>query len=88
MSTLPVTSQRSTAPLDVMSTFTDSTMSRNTSLFLYLSPSRRQLTAPVTCMVALRDSWARLRRSKGASSLRTPSCVMYSFSASGLRIWG
>lgn len=35
-----------------MSRLTSSTMSRNTSFLLYLSPGRRQLTAPVTVRVA------------------------------------
>ena len=101
-----MTSLRSTVPLAVMSTFTVSTMSRYTSFFLYCRPSRRQLTAPVTCIVVLRDSSARrcvwvrkgtrrkgtcggrTRRSVGSSSECTPSCVMYSFSDSALRIWG
>jgi hypothetical protein len=36
----------------LMSRLTSSTMSRNTSFLLYLSPGRRQLTAPVTVSVA------------------------------------
>ncbi len=41
------------APLLLMSTLTCSTMSRKISLRLYLMPSRRQPTAPVTASVAL-----------------------------------
>lgn len=44
--------QTGCAPVLLMSRLTSSTMSRNTSFLLYLSPGRRQLTAPVTVSVA------------------------------------
>lgn len=49
MMILPLTSQRSTVPLLDISTLTCSTMSRNTSFFLYFILSVRHPTAPVTC---------------------------------------
>ncbi len=49
MCILPMTSERSTSPLLLSSTLTVSTMSRNTSFFLYRMPFRLQPTAPVTC---------------------------------------
>jgi hypothetical protein len=50
------------APFWLSSALTDSTMSRKISLRLYLMPSRRQPTAPVTASVALLAAAASLAR--------------------------
>mmetsp|Transcript_28611 Transcript_28611/g.39526 ORF Transcript_28611/g.39526 Transcript_28611/m.39526 type:complete len:216 (-) Transcript_28611:382-1029(-) len=82
MSTFPLTSDRSTVPFADMRRLTLSIMSRNTSFFLYLIPSRRCPTAPVTCRVAL------LFTASVFLSLEVsrPCWVMYSFRISGVRI--
>mmetsp|Transcript_60320 Transcript_60320/g.143364 ORF Transcript_60320/g.143364 Transcript_60320/m.143364 type:complete len:262 (+) Transcript_60320:299-1084(+) len=83
MSTSPVTSLRSTVPLEDMSRFTCSTTSRNTSFFLYLMPSRRHETAPVTCAGACFAI-----TSFRAGSMFCPSCMMNILSMSVEQLWG
>mmetsp|Transcript_38186 Transcript_38186/g.96668 ORF Transcript_38186/g.96668 Transcript_38186/m.96668 type:complete len:363 (-) Transcript_38186:244-1332(-) len=82
---LPATSLRSTVPVALMSRLTCSTMSRNSSFFLYLMPSRRQLTAPVTCSVALGagSSFFCTFCSRSVRSPLKPFCVMSDLSTVG-----
>jgi hypothetical protein len=44
-------------PVLLINRLTSSTISKNTSFFWYLSPGRRQLTAPVTVSVAVLACW-------------------------------
>lgn len=57
-----LTSALSTVPPTPTSADTFSVTSKNTSFLLYLSPSRRHPTAPVTCSVAAAAAASRLTR--------------------------
>lgn len=78
----PSTSLRRTVPLDDIIRLHSSITSINSSFFLYLMPSFRQLIAPVAWIVTPDDP------ARSCTALRFPSCVMYIFSTSTLQFCG